>query len=213
MTKNETLLPPKVSALCDANEAIRELKVLAAEAPHNATPPLLHNMGAKQTYGETGAGWDVRGVESKGGAPGPDVETAALSLQQHGAVVHSRGLETPAALETWGGRGRDRVRLGLSVSLYSFRCAFCMTSRITAVLNGGLTHSAGASAEWRRLCLTFFCWAPCQRSSLIHVFGHATVPLIIAPFLWEQQRAHNNTGEKNASSVDGLVFQVTPGNN
>lgn len=57
-------------------------------------------MGTKQTYGETGAGRDVRGVESKHGAPGPDVQTTTLSLQQHGAVVNCRGLETPAALET-----------------------------------------------------------------------------------------------------------------
>lgn len=107
MSKNETVLPPKVFALCDANEAIRKMKVMAAEAAQNGSPS---DREAKQTYVETGVGWDVRGVESKGSAAGPDVEAAALSLQQHGAVVKGKGLETPAALESWGGRGRGGLR-------------------------------------------------------------------------------------------------------
>lgn len=61
----------------------------------------------KQTHSKSRAGWDVRSIESKYSPPSPDIQTLTVSLQQHGAVVNCRGLETPAALETWGRRGED----------------------------------------------------------------------------------------------------------
>lgn len=173
--------------------------------PLQSSPP--HNKEANQTYSETRASWDVRGIESKGGAPGPDVEMAAVGLQQHGAVVDGGGLETPAALETWAGRERGRS---------TFR-SFCKPLRLSHGilnswrLNGRLAHWAGASAEWRRFCLTFLCWALCHGGSLIHVFGFATVPLIIASSLWEQQWANINRGKKEHILRWWTGLQLTPG--
>lgn len=61
----------------------------------------------KQTHSKSRAGWDVRSIERKYSPPSPDIQALTVSLQQHGAVVNCRGLETPAALETWGRRGED----------------------------------------------------------------------------------------------------------
>lgn len=104
LPQNETLSTQKVCALWNANEAIRELKIW--QLRHTT----CSNMETKQTHGESGAGWDVGSIESKYSPPSPDIETLTISLQQHGTVVNCRGLETPAALQTWGRRGESQWR-------------------------------------------------------------------------------------------------------
>lgn len=92
------------------------IKDMAAEALN------MQQHRNKGTHGESRAGWDVRGIEGEHSPSGRDVETLAVSLQQHGAVVGScRGLETPATLETW--KRRDEERLLMKVTFCSLLTA------------------------------------------------------------------------------------------
>lgn len=116
-------------------------------SPRNAAHPTPTTSEQKQTYGENSSSRDVKGVESKGGAPGADVETAAFGFQQHGAIVEGRRLETPAALETWRGRGK------------------------VSDVHGLPNYGRLSDGSDRRMMPTVFCWAPCQRGSVIHVFS------------------------------------------
>lgn len=93
----------KVPASCNANEAMAELKIWQLRQT------TCCNTEINKTHSGSRAGWDVRGIESEYSPPGPNVEPLTVSLQQHGAVVDCRGLETPAALETWG-RSRRREK-------------------------------------------------------------------------------------------------------
>lgn len=108
----------KVPVLSDANKAVAELEIMRQQ-----TRTTCSNTETNSTHSEGRARWDVRGIESEHSPPGPNVETPTVSLQQHGAVVDCGGLETSAALETWGGGEKDG---------YLMKVTFCNLSGSTA---------------------------------------------------------------------------------